>query len=349
MNAPLGASLAEFSAVAGLNAEADNAPAALPENWYILAASRELSPGGILACEIADRDIVLARTQAGRLMAFDAHCAHMGCHLKHGDVDGDHLRCGLHRRRIGADGCFLTPDGRRSTDLVQPTYGVTEHLGAVFVYLGRGAPPALPHPEIIPPETLLAAPAGEFRTPTPWHALIANGFDMEHLLAVHARELKEQPVISRPDQRSFRIAYRTRVTGTGLSDRLMKSISGDDIRASMTTIGGTLMMVQSMAGPRPSMFLLSFRPDRAGGSIVRTVGGIAGNAANPLDRLRLAASNWLFRSFLSRDFRIFDGLDWHPPAFRHSPGDRYTRQLFDFFLELKGAPAPQRRGLARQP
>lgn len=341
MNAPVATAAVFDAPVAAISP----APAALPANWYMLAACADLKPGSVLAGRIGQREIVLARTEAGRAIAMDAHCAHMGCHLKHGSIVGEHLRCGLHFRQIDADGSFLKPDGRRSPDLVQRTYPVAEQFGAIFVYVGGAAAPPLPLPEIIAPSRLLARPAGEFVTTTPWYALIANGFDMEHLLAVHARELKEEPVISRPDSRSFRIAYRTAVTGRGLSDRLMKWMSGNEIRASMTSIGGSMMMVQSKAGPRPSMFLLSLCPTTDGGTMVRAIAGIDGSAANLFDRLRLRLAGWLFRTFLSRDFAIFEGLDWHPPSFPHSAGDRYTRQMFDYFLSLEEAPEPAQRSL----
>lgn len=349
MNAPAGSALAFEQAVADLWPAPNHAPARVPENWYMLAGSRELRAGKIVSANLGGREIVLARTEAGKAVAFEAHCAHMGCHLKHGSVVGEHLRCGLHFRHIDGDGCFLKPDGSRSPDLMQRTYRVEERFGGVFVYVGAREPYALPQPEIIEQEQLMTRPVGEFVTTAPWYALIANGFDMEHLLAVHARELKEPPVVSRPDVRSFRIAYRTQVTGSGLSDRVMKWMSGNDIRASMTSIGGSMMMVQSRAGPRPSMFLLSLCPTADGGTTVRAVVGVQGRASNPLDRLRLRVAGWLFRTFLSRDFGIFDGLDWHPPAFRHSPGDRYTRQMFDYFHELSAAPEQPRRGLAKEP
>ena len=41
---------------------------------------------------------------------------------------------------------------------------------------------------------------------------------------------------------------------------------------------------------------------------------------------------------------LLEGLDWRPPAHAHSQGDRFTRQLFDYFLDLKAVP-PVRRGL----
>lgn len=327
------------------------APPPMPENWYLLATSAELRPGGIISRNISGHNIILARMASGRVAAFDAHCAHMGCHLKHGAVVGEHLRCALHFRKIAADGCFLRPDGTPSSDLVQPTYRTAERYGAVFVYIGGAEPPGLPEPSILDPSEMIARPAGQFTTPTPWYALIANGFDMEHLLAVHARELKEPADVTMPDEHSFRIGYRTRVTGRSLSDRLMKWMSGDDIRASMTAINGTTMLVQSQAGPRPTIFMLSLCPTAEGGTLVRAIVGLRGKAGNLADRLKLRLAGWLFIRFLSRDFGIFEGLEWHPPKFAHSSGDRHTKQMFDYLCRLKPAAEIGMRGTRseRQP
>ncbi len=326
----------------------ETAPAALPENWYILASSREVRPGKIVARSIGDRELVLFRTEAGALGAFDAHCAHMGCHLRHGAVVGERLGCALHSREIEASGKFLRPDGTSSSRLLQPSYPVAEKYGAVFVYLGAKPRFPLPVPDILDEADLLAEPAGEYRTRTPWYALIANGCDMEHLLAVHGRTLKEPPVVSRPDGQSFRIAYHTAVAGNTPADRVMRKLSGDGIRASLTAIGGTTMLVQSFAGPRPSIFLFSMCPEADGGTLIRGVVGLKGRAKNPLDRLKLRAARWLFLSFLRKDFRVLDGLEWHPPADLLTSGDRTTRKLFDYFHELPAAPPAKPRGLRRK-
>ena len=325
--------------------EGATVPAALPENWYILASSREVRRGKVVARTIGDRGLVLFRAESGKLAAFEAHCAHMGCHLRHGTVVGERLRCALHFREIEGSGKFLRPDGAPSARLVQPSYPVVEKYGAIFVYVGGTPRFPLPSLDILDEADLLAQPAGEYRTKTPWYALVANGCDMEHLAAVHGRDLKEPPVVSRPDAWSFRIAYRTAVTGKTPADRIMRKMSGNSIRASLTAIGGTTMLVQSLAGPRPSIFLFSMCPEPDGGTRVRGVVGLAGRAKNPLDRLKLRAARWLFLSFLRKDLRVLEGLEWHPPVDLLTSGDRTTRKLFEYFHELPAAPTAKPRGM----
>jgi nitrite reductase/ring-hydroxylating ferredoxin subunit len=321
------------------------APVSLPEGWYILAAGHEIGRGEVVSRDIADREIALFRTASGEIAAFDAHCAHMGCHLRHASVVGERLRCALHFRHIDRSGHFIRPDGSASAEMMQPTYPAEERFGAIFVYIGAGPASRPPAPDIIDEADFLAGPAGEFLTATPWYALIANGCDMEHLLSVHGRALKEPAVVTTPDPHRFRISYRTAVTGRTPADRLMKWMSGNDISASLTVVSGTTMLVQSHAGLVPSVFLLSMCPQRGGGTLVRGIVGLHGRQSSLLDRIKLRLALWLFKSFLAKDFGVLEGLDWRPPAHAHSQGDGFTRQLFDYFHELKAAAPISGRGL----
>ena len=307
----------------------------LPENWYLLAASPALTPGTLLPVTLHDHDIVLYRATSGRLTAYAAKCAHMGCHLKHAHPDADGIRCAMHQRLIGSDGAFRRPEGTASTDLIQPTYPVQEAFGCIFVWLGQGTPTDLPLPDIADHGPVLTRYAGHYDAEIPWFSLIANGCDMEHLASVHDRALREQPVVDTPAPGRFRISYLTRVIGTALSDRITKWLSGDHIRASMTVCNGSLMLVQSAVW-KPSFFLLSMCPDGSGGTRVRAAVGIAGQGG-PLARLRLWLTARFFITFLAKDFEVMKGLDWHPPVHGHSFGDRTSQALYRYFAQLTEA------------
>ena len=130
----------------------------------------------------------------------------MGCHLKHGTVCGDNLRCALHERLIGIDGWFLRPDGRKSDSLRQRIYPVKEQFGAIFVYVGGEKPAPFPVPAITEQGDFIARPAGEYNATTSWQSLTANGCDLEHLLAIHNRNLKEEPAFATPDPLTLNIS-----------------------------------------------------------------------------------------------------------------------------------------------
>lgn len=309
-------------------------PPVVPDNWYLMATSDELRPGRLRAAAVGGTEIVLVRTAAGKLTAYAAHCAHMGCHLRHGTVEAEGLRCGLHRRLIREDGAFAESGG--SGSLVQTTYPVVEGYGAVFVWLGRGPAPDLPLPRLAPGESFAARPVGIFETDTDWVSLLANGFDMEHLASVHRRRLIEAAEVSRPTADSFRLSYRSRVIGSRMQDRMVKLLSGNEVHASMTSWRGSMMFVESRLGRRRSFFVLSMCPRPEGGTSVRSVVGVLRSRRGWFEGLRLRLTAAMFRSFLSDDFQVLDGLRWHPPAGSRATSDHHLQELAGFLSGLKG-------------
>src|SRR5690349_1458178 len=62
-----------------------------PDAWYVVARSSDVARRGVISGRIAHREYVLFRGENGVIAAIDAHCPHMGAHLKHGCVRGDRL------------------------------------------------------------------------------------------------------------------------------------------------------------------------------------------------------------------------------------------------------------------
>ena len=332
MNAEL--SGASFSKVRPISPA--ESPVDLPENWYAIATLKTLKKGQSAVRKIGGTEIIVFRTDTGKLGAFAAKCAHMGCHLKHACVVGETLQCALHHRRITRGGVFLKGDGQPYQGLKQPVLPVREAYGSVFVYLG-GAPDCnIARPNSIKADDLLMQPAGDFHSDAPWYGLMANGFDMEHLLSVHKRRLIEPADVTCPDDRTYRLSYKTQVTGKALSDRVIKWMSGNEVRASMTAINGTIMLIESEAGPVPTTFMLSLCPDDKGGTLVRGFVGMKKGKSRIFDVVRLAVAQWLFKEFLAKDFEIFKGLEWNPPRFAHTDGDMLSKRLNVYFLSLEG-------------
>jgi nitrite reductase/ring-hydroxylating ferredoxin subunit len=311
---------------------------ACPSAWYLVAAASELQPKQILAVTVGAHELVLFRDGTGRAQALAAHCVHMGCHLKTGMVIADRLRCPLHFRQFdGAGRCRAIPGGRVAESPAQPTYPLIERFGALFVFVGRGPAHDLPAPHDLPAESFATLVMPSFHVALPWYAPIANGCDLDHLQTVHLRQLKEPPDVGPLPQRRFRIRYRTRVLGKHFADRLMRRLSGDDIRATITCFGGSLMLVESIVGRRSSFLLLSMRPDGDGTSL-RGLVGLPRSRSPLLDRIAVRITAWLFRSFLSRDIGVLEGQRLHRPNPLVTAGDRYVAQLFDYFESLDRMP-----------
>jgi len=309
---------------------------ACPSSWYLAGGSASLAPGQVRALTIGNHELVLFRgADDGAVHALAAHCVHMGCHLKGGRVIGDRIRCPLHHRQFDGAGRLRSPSAAEPARALplQPTYPVLERFGGIFVYVGREPAFEFPMPHGQPPEQFVTAVTPSFEFPLPWYALIANGCDLDHLQVVHLRRLKEQPDVGPLAPCHFRVRYRSEVIGNTLSDRVMRRLSGNDIRAAITSFGGSLMQVESDLRGRRSFLLLSMRP-RGDATSVQGVVGLArrGNALR--DALRVRAARWLFLSFLKRDLMVLDGLRLHRPLVPLSKGDRCMSRLFDYFHGL---------------
>lgn len=298
----------------------------VPANWYLLGRADGLRKGAVQAHTIGGRDVAVWRGRSsGAATAFAAHCAHMGCHLARGEVVGDRLRCGLHHRLIGADGAF------GASGLQQEVLPLAEYCGGLWVRIG-GADAVLPLEEL-GLDRYAACYAGEHHFPLPWQALVANGFDSEHLASVHERRLLAPPTLERTGPASIVLRYHTRPIGKGISDRITALIGPDGVHGEITSRNGAMMLVRSHVGARRNFILLSFIPTASGGTCVR---GIVGTE-HPLGlwtgvQARIAAR--LFKAFLYKDLAVLEGLAWHPPAREDTPGDRFTGELCDFFRGL---------------
>ena len=315
--------------------QARNVGPACPRNWYLLAQARELERGAILTRSLGAIEVVLFRGRDnGRIVAFAAHCAHAGCHLQHGKVVGDALRCALHHRVIRADGKFVAKDGGVLASSPQTCFPVAERFGCIFVFAGASATFELPVPEIGAAGLIAtrSLPAQSF--PLTWSTLISNGMDIDHLQAVHDRAMREPPTLRQIDAHRLRLDYCAAVTGRHLSDHVMKWIANDEIRTSITCIGGSMMLVESRVGRRRTFVLLSMCPDAQAGSTVRAVVGVAGAPDRLGTQIAVRLAAWLFHAFLQKDVGILQQMDWHEPEVELTQGDGLTRRLCDFFRSL---------------
>ncbi|HET7219916.1 MAG TPA: Rieske (2Fe-2S) protein [Vicinamibacterales bacterium] len=277
-----------------------------PESWYHACRSSALAPGTILTWRLFDRPLVVYRGASGRVVAMDARCPHMGAHLGHGRVNGDRLTCALHHWTCDAAGRCSAPDG--GGRLRGRVYPVVERYGSVFVFPARTARFELP--QIDPDDDReLRVVAGPPRfIHTSWASIATNAFDADHMDAVHKRAMREAPVLSLVGGDCLQMRYVSRVTGNGVSDRIMRWVSNDAVHATIRCWGGTLIGVRSEAGAIVSRLLLCLTPQPHGVEITPLFARpVSGNAA--VDRILLDAGRWLFTAFLTRDLVPLDDMD----------------------------------------
>jgi len=116
--------------------------------WQPIAAVEEIPPGGDpLPVRIMSEDLVLFRDEHDRLGLIQRNCPHRGTDLSYGRVENGGIRCLYHGWLFDKDGhCLEQPAEKRqfceTVKLV--SYPVQEKGGAIWAYLGKGAPPLIP-------------------------------------------------------------------------------------------------------------------------------------------------------------------------------------------------------------
>jgi len=112
----------------------------LANRWYAAALSAEI--GALpFARKICERDLVLFRTESGRLAALEDRCAHRHAPLSLGTVKGEAIQCGYHGLCYDLDGMCVHIPGQNA---IPPrarveAFPVREAHGWVWVWLGDAA------------------------------------------------------------------------------------------------------------------------------------------------------------------------------------------------------------------
>jgi aminopyrrolnitrin oxygenase len=299
-------------------------PDSLPA-WYLACPAAGLKTGQVRAVQVAQRELALYRGRHdGLARALGRHCAHMGGNLANGDVVADELRCPLHHWRFAGNGeCVGAPAGFGEVRACVPSYPVAERLGSLLVFNGRTA--SFAPPPHIPEFRWSAGPP--VVVGAPWYSLIANPFDVMHIQTIHHRELLEEPRLQRLDQHRMTMKCVWRVSGTGLSDRIMRWLSRDRITVEFTCFGGPLLLIRSDLGRAQSSLFVGLQPLGESCGVQLVFGSQGGRLAAFLCR-------WLYTEFLRRDLAVLEGARFRPYTGRSCDG---PLGVFASFLEELGA------------
>jgi phenylpropionate dioxygenase-like ring-hydroxylating dioxygenase large terminal subunit len=119
--------------------------------WQPVALSEELPSGGSpLSVKVLGEDLVLFRDDQGSVGLLGIHCSHRGTDLSFGRVEDGGLRCLYHGWLYDVHGrCLEQPGepggGEHRGAIRHCAYPCKEAAGAIFTYMGPGAPPLLPN------------------------------------------------------------------------------------------------------------------------------------------------------------------------------------------------------------
>ena len=115
--------------------------------WIAVALGRDLPPGTALPVVLDGTELVLWRSESGRIALWTDRCPHRGMRLSFGFVRGETLACLYHGWRYGTDGrCGSIPahpDQTPASAIHATAHPVVEVDGFVFVGRdGEATPPA---------------------------------------------------------------------------------------------------------------------------------------------------------------------------------------------------------------
>jgi len=107
-----------------------------PDGWFVIGFDDELPARRVIARRFMGQELVLYRTESGRVCVSDAHCPHLGAHLGHGGtVVGESIRCPFHGFRFDPTGaCVATGYGTKPPAVRIEPWPVHETHGLILVH-----------------------------------------------------------------------------------------------------------------------------------------------------------------------------------------------------------------------
>lgn len=288
------------------------------EGWFLVMPSNRLLKKQVRAFELPGMPVVIFRGEDGTVRAVQANCPHMGAHMQHGTVIGNAIRCPLHHWQWE-----VGPAGSRCLPGI-PTH---EDGSGIWICNAREAP-AFPVATEADETELRYRHGKAVFLRSPWQAIMANAFDLNHFETVHERAMHDAPLIEdHGDRLDFH--YTSRVVGHALADRVMRAISGDRIQVSIKLWRGTVFTVRTRTQKRDTFLWLSAMPVE-GGTLVKPIYAVRKNSL--LAPLRLIIAGWLFDAFLKKDVAILDRIQFAPKVTEKE--DRYLWTYLHFVERL---------------
>jgi hypothetical protein len=149
----------------------------------------------------------------------------------------------------------------------------------------------------------------------PYEALVANSFDGQHFATVHDRELLAPVEVCPEGAYGLRIAYRARVAGMRLGDRLMRAAGIDTVAVTIHCWGGNVMQVYNARTANTILVALLPLDAKSTRVFVTTVMARgAKGAARLAQQAYLALAHRLTLGFLRPDMAVLEGMELRPRA-----------------------------------
>jgi phenylpropionate dioxygenase-like ring-hydroxylating dioxygenase large terminal subunit len=189
----------------------------LPDHWYVIAETRELSRSRPNPLKRHAKQWVVWRTSSGEWILQQDRCPHRSARLSQGRLKNDCIECPFHGFQFNAQGaCSHVPElGREAPGLRVESYRLHEAHG--FLWWKKGNAPTEN------PPWFSDLPGGSWGTHDvhQWNQnitrCIENQLDFAHLPFVHASTIGagfdfKRPVSFLPDETGVRILFRPKET-----------------------------------------------------------------------------------------------------------------------------------------
>jgi nitrite reductase/ring-hydroxylating ferredoxin subunit len=305
--------------------------AAFPAAWYLFCTAEELRAGPV-AKRVYDRDLVAFRPAPGQVVVMDAQCSHLGADLARGKVVNGCLECPFHSWRYAADGrCVHIPDSPVVPEFArQRCYPAQERHGLVFFFNGRQPLFPLPFFAGENPDDFVAGRPATFIANCTWYMVAAHGYDTQHFDTVHARRLLAPPVIDCPAPYARRCSYSAEVVGQTIWDRLLRRFAGKTVEITITTWGGTLVVMTGRFARARSDFMIATQPLEDG----RTrcdVFVFCRRSRSRLARAVLQPLSLAVRRMFTRGYLVDEVASLGSPKYNPNTLIAVDREMIDYF------------------
>lgn len=299
-----------------------------PVGWYAIEASKHLKVGSIIERKIAGKSIVVYRSELGKAVAIDAHCPHMGAHLKAACVQGEFLRCALHHWKIGESATLCNTLGE-PLPFKSQAWRTAEHFGLLFLYFGDDADAVFP---IIDDQQYIWVSGRPKRLRADWRAIIINGYDILHMQTVHQRTLISEPKFHQT-AKFLQMDFSSKVEKNGgFSSWFTRLISREHMIIRSTCYGASIK-IESQMGKFKAKAIFFSLPDENGANAT-TVFPTFGIPKDALfAKLQVRIARYLYMAFLRKDFSVIEGIK----LVLHRPiTDIGVKNITNFLSTLEG-------------
>ena len=320
-----------------------------PASWYLLCSARALRKGPV-SVNLLGRQIVALRTAAGKVAVMDARCSHLGADLSKGQVVGECIRCPFHGWEYGIDGrCVAIPKSAHIPGFAkQNVYPSMERHGLIFFF--NGAEPLFPLPffhDAWADDFIASAPT-TFIANSCWYMVAAHGYDLPHFETVHGRKLLTPLSMDCPAPFARRSRYRAEIVGNKYYDHFLRLCLSREVTISITTWGGTLVLITGDLGRARSTFMIALQPLDDGQTrcdvIVFAERSRSVSGKYLLDPLSLA-----LRRLLTRGYLVDEVNQLGNPRYRPEHLIDTDRAMIEYFQWAAGLPQAADKHLACDP